>query len=113
LLRRPLWWIGFGLSGVGALLNLIALSGAPVSVAQPIAVLSVPFAVLLGMWRSHRRPNRAVWLSIAAAMIGVTLFVTLAAVNTDSHNPATSDILLSGLFAAAFVVGVLVLGRRG
>lgn len=112
LLRRPKWWIGFGLSGVGALLNLTALSGAPVSVVQPITVLSVPFAVLLGMWRSHRRPNRVVWLSIAAAMLGVSTFVSLAANNTSSHPPATSHIVISGLVVAGLVVLVVLATRR-
>lgn len=113
LLRRPKWWIGFGLSGVGAVLNLTALSGAPVAVVQPMTVLSVPFAVLLGMWRSHRRPNTAVWLGIAAAMVGVSTFVSLAANNTSSHEPATSHIILSGVLVAVLVVIVVAAGRRG
>lgn len=113
LLQRPLWWAGFGLSGVGALLNLTALSGAPVSVVQPITVLSVPFAVLLGMWRSHRRPNRAVWLAIAAAMAGVTCFVALAANNTASHPPAATHILWSGVAVATLVVVLLVVAHHG
>lgn len=113
LLQRPGWWIGFGLSGVGALLNLIALSGAPVSVVQPITVLSVPFAVLLGMWRSHRRPNRIVWLAILGSLVGVTCFVGLAANTTVSHPPAATHILWSGLAIAALVVVLLVAGQRG
>ena len=113
LLRRPLWWVGFGLSGVGALLNLTALSGAPVSVVQPITVLSVPFAVLLGMWRNRRRPHGVVWLAILAAMVGVTCFVALAAHNTVSHPPATTHILWSGLGAAVLVAVLLVGGNRG
>lgn len=113
VLRRPRWWFGFGLSGIGAVLNLTALSGAPVAVVQPITVLSVPFAVLLGMWRSHRRPNRAVWLGIAAAMVGVATFVSLAASNTSSHPPATSHIAISGALVAVGVVAVVMAGRRG
>lgn len=113
LLQRPLWWIGFGLSGVGALLNLTALSGAPVSVVQPITVLSVPFAVLLGMWRNHRRPGRVVWLAILGSLVGVTCFVGLAANNTTSHPPAATHILWSGLVTAALVAVLLVAGQRG
>ncbi|MFW6600346.1 hypothetical protein ACQBAU_12795 [Propionibacteriaceae bacterium Y2011] len=113
LLRRPRWLIGFSMSGLGALLHLAALRGAPVAVVQPIAVLSVPLAVLIGMWRSHRRPNGAVWGGVAAAMAGVSIFVWLAARNTASELPATSHIIIAGLAIAALITVLVLLGQRG
>lgn len=121
LVRRPLWWIGFGLSGLGAVLNLTALSGAPVAVVQPITVLSVPLAVLASRWRAaHTKAGHArtasgpsLWIGVAAAMVGVTCFVALAARHTTSHPPSALPILVAGVAVAVAVVVLVLVGQRG
>ncbi|MDN5727875.1 MAG: hypothetical protein L0G99_18380 [Propionibacteriales bacterium] len=113
LFRQPRWLFGFGLSGLGALLHLSALSGASVAVVQPLAILAVPFAVLIGMRSTGKRPGTGVVLGILAAMIGVAIFVTLAANNTSSQLPSPSHIVGVGGAVALLIAVLVFLARRG
>ncbi|MFX4271386.1 hypothetical protein ACQBAR_12325 [Propionibacteriaceae bacterium Y1685] len=113
LLRQPRWLFGFGLSGLGALLHLSALSGASVAVVQPLAILAVPFAVLIGMRRSGTRPGVGVMLGVLASMAGVATFVALAAHNTASQLPTPSHIIGVGVVVALLIAVLVMLAHRG
>lgn len=115
LIRRPRWWIGFGLSGLGAILNLAALSGAPVAVAQPITALSVPLAVLMGRARSRTRTGvgPALWGLILAAMAGVSGFVVLAARHSESHPPDIGSLLVVAVVVAVLIAALVVAAHHG
>lgn len=115
LVRRPRWWFGFGLSGLGAVLNLAALSGAPVAVVQPMTVLSMPLAVLMGRARSRTSPpgGTGVWGPVLAAMAGVAGVVVLAARHTDSHPPNESALAITAAVVAIVIAALVVAAHHG
>ncbi|WP_017557409.1 DMT family transporter [Nocardiopsis baichengensis] len=78
LAQRPRWVLGTVAAGAGVTLHLVALSGAPLTVIQPIGVTGLLFAIVLSMLFT-RRPVRAgqivAGLAVTAGLAGVlTLF---------------------------------------
>nr|WP_169775334.1 DMT family transporter [Streptomonospora alba] len=72
LARRPRWLMGTAGAGAGVVLHLIALSGAPLTIIQPIGVSGLVFAIVLSALFNRRRvrPNEIV--AGAAVMAGLT-----------------------------------------
>ncbi len=109
VVRNPLWLCGLGLAGAGAILHLVGLSLAPLSVVQPIGILAVPFAVVLGAWFRRRRPAPAVVLSVLLCVSGVSFFVWLTAGHAATGVVAGISMLIAGLVLSAVLVGCAVL----
>ncbi|MFC7406353.1 hypothetical protein [Georgenia alba] len=84
--RQPGWLAGAGLMVVGVLLHVVALVLAPVSVIQPIGVLGVPIAVYLAARLDHHPPAAGARLPIAACVVGVAVFVWLAATHASGRH---------------------------
>ncbi|MFD0803908.1 DMT family transporter, partial [Streptomonospora algeriensis] len=72
LARRPRWLAGTVGAGAGVVLHLVALSGAPLTIIQPIGVSGLVFAIMLSAFFNRRRvrPNQIV--AGAAVMVGLT-----------------------------------------
>lgn len=113
LVRRPRWLLGMSLAGVGGLLAVVALSLAPLSVIQPIGVLSVPFALLIHAIHQHRRPRRVELVAVLAAVLGTAAFVWFVTGTARSRPPEASAILAAGLGIGALVAVLALLGRFG
>jgi glycosyltransferase involved in cell wall biosynthesis len=96
----PRWLAGGALAATGAGLHICALTLAPVTVVQPIGVLSLVVTALV-----TRRARRAA-LVVAAATAG---FVLLSATNTPAT--AVTNLLLVDLVAIAAAVVGLAAGR--
>jgi hypothetical protein len=112
LVRRPRWLAGLALAGAGATLHAVALVLAPLSVVQPVGVLAVPFAVLLGARRCGVRPGRGVAGAVAASVTGVGAFVTLAAGSAVSGRVDGGTLLIAGAVVAALVLGLAAVAAR-
>lgn len=111
---RNRWWLlGLGLAGLGAVLHIGAIALAPVSVVQPVGVLAVPFAVLLGSRLAGTRPSRTVVGAVALCMVGVAAFVALAAGSNDAAKFTDGRLLSAGLVIGGIVITFAVLGARG
>lgn len=88
VVSSPRWLAGIALSGAAALLHLVALALAPVSVVQPVGVLAVPAAVVIAARRGTRAtrrdsarrsgcgPSRRTFPAALATVLGVTTLVT-------------------------------------
>ena len=85
--RRPGWLVGLALAGGGTLLHAIALVLAPLSVVQPVGVLAVPIAVLLSAVRTGRGPGGRVLAAVAVCVVGVAVFVGIAAGTAVNGSP--------------------------
>ncbi len=108
--RRPGWILGLALAGGGTLLHAIALVLAPLSVVQPVGVLAVPVAVVLSAVRTGRRPGGGVLAAVAVCVVGVGVFVGIAA-GTAVNGPAPGGAtLIAGLVVAAVVVALGAVG---
>ncbi|MFD6098669.1 DMT family transporter [Nocardiopsis flavescens] len=76
LLRQPRWLLGTLAAGAGVCLHLLALSGAPLTVIQPIGVTGLLFAIVLSALFNHQRvrPSQIIaGVAVMAGLIGVLL----------------------------------------
>jgi glycosyltransferase involved in cell wall biosynthesis len=92
----------------GAALHVVSLSLAPLSVVQPIGVLSVGLTAVLATRTTGVPLGRSTWTAVLATAAGVGLFVLVAAPHaTDDTVPELAAIRV--LPVTAIVVGGLVL----
>ncbi len=80
LLRRPSWLLGTVLLGLAILLQLTALSMAPLIVVQPVGAIALVITAFMNARISQSKLNRASVRSIALCVGGIALFVVLAAI---------------------------------
>ncbi|WP_398695828.1 DMT family transporter [Streptomonospora wellingtoniae] len=68
LARRPRWVLGTAGAGAGVALHLVALSGAPLTIVQPIGVTGLLFAIVLSAL-FNRAPVRAGQIAAGVAVM--------------------------------------------
>lgn len=71
LLRQPRWLLGTLAAGVGVCLHLLALSGAPLTIIQPIGVTGLLFAIVLSALFNHQRVRTSQIIAGVAVMAGL------------------------------------------
>jgi drug/metabolite transporter (DMT)-like permease len=98
LLQRPRWWLAVLASVTAAGLHIVALALGPLSVVQPIGVLTLVLALPLGARWAGRTVSRAQWLAAVAVAAG--LIAVLAVTPHRPHN------LHPGLLGVPEVVGL-------
>ncbi|UOR03195.1 DMT family transporter [Leucobacter allii] len=108
LVRRPSWVSGTLLLGLAVLFQIGSLSLSPLIIVQPIGVVGLVITSILNSRVSGVRLGSRVKTSIAMAVLGIVVFVTVAAF-TASDRPITDGTLVEILitFAVVFVVVVL------
>jgi drug/metabolite transporter (DMT)-like permease len=79
LARNRLWLLGLVVLFVCAVLQIIALALAPVTVVAPMVVLALPVSVLINARIGGARLTAAAAVAVIASTGGVALFVALAA----------------------------------
>lgn len=104
LLRKPRWISGLGLMGVGMVLQLAALTLAPLIVVQPIGAIALVITSLLNARHTKTRLNRGTIIAIGLSTFGVGGFVVTAS-QVASQVQLTDENLLRVL---ALLVGILV-----
>nr|WP_208402531.1 DMT family transporter [Lysinibacter cavernae] len=112
LLKRPSWVIGTLLLGCAVLLQLASLSFSPLIVVQPLGVVALVITSILNSRISGLKLNSKTKLAIVLCVVGVFVFVTIAAftatdsVVTDQHLITILIILavVLVLFTIAFIV---------
>ncbi|MCQ9369375.1 multidrug transporter [Brevibacterium sp. 50QC2O2] len=117
MFSRGVWVAGLAVTGLGMVLNVVALAIAPVMVVQPIGAISVVVSVLLGVSTRGLRTTKRIWGGVALCMAGVGSFVAASATvaRTQPHYGVEAHIL-AGLgigTAALFLLIILVLRRAG
>ncbi|MDX2543268.1 hypothetical protein ACOT81_21920 [Streptomyces sp. WI04-05B] len=107
-LVRASWWWAVLLNAGGALLHVVALRYGPLSLVQPLGVLTLVVAVPLGSLVARRRTSGTQWRGMALTLAGLTALLTVTASGGTSDSAlSTNEVLLVALAAAA-VVAVLV-----
>ncbi len=112
LARVPVLWAAMGLNGLGAALHVTSLKFGPLSLIQPLGVLTLVIAVPLSAASAHRRATRlelSGMISTVVGLAGLSLIIT----TTGSHGTLGSGALV-GLVAATVVLITVFgfLGRR-
>jgi drug/metabolite transporter (DMT)-like permease len=97
LVRRPWWWVAVLAAGSAAALHIAALSLGPLTLVQPIGVLTLVMALPLGARLSGRGVTRREWRAAVAVAGGLAAVLTAA----PHHAPATKLSVLAVLATAA------------
>ncbi len=112
LTRLPVWWLAFGLNALGAGLHVVSLGFGPLSLIQPLGVLTLVIAVPFAASSAHRRVTRREAVGMVCTVIGLaglTLIITTGGA-TDTLTTAELTGLL--VVTSAAVAGLAVLGAR-
>ncbi|PRX44238.1 hypothetical protein B0I33_112116 [Prauserella shujinwangii] len=103
LVRNPQWLRGFLVLFACAVLQILALTFAPVTVVAPIVVLALPMVALL----NARELDVAGWIAVAATSAAIALFVSsTAGAVVEERDIVPSAVLSAGQYVG---LGVLVL----
>lgn len=89
LVLRPQWISGLGLMTMGMVLQLTALSLAPLIVVQPIGAIALVITSLLNARATKAKLSRGIMLSIALCTVGIAIFVVVA--SGVAHQTPLSD----------------------
>lgn len=112
---RDRWWLGGSLIvALGALMHLIGVSLAPVSVVQPIGILAVPISVIITARLRRQVPNQRMIIGIVLAVVGLVLFTWFVTrdplPDTVIHPP---QILIGAVITLAVAFACIIPARRG
>jgi drug/metabolite transporter (DMT)-like permease len=84
LVRRPLWLLGLAADIVGFGLQAAALHRGSLVVVQPLITTSLVFALVLTSAWTHEPITRRQWTAVALVLLGLTVFLVVAAPNEES-----------------------------
>ncbi|GLZ41948.1 hypothetical protein [Actinokineospora sp. NBRC 105648] len=110
LTRVPIWWAAQALNVLGAALHVVSLGFGPLSLIQPLGVLTLVIAVPLAASSAHRRVTGLELAGMACTVVGLTGLTLIIA--TGGHAGTLTSTQLTGLLTATTVV-VTLLGLRG
>jgi drug/metabolite transporter (DMT)-like permease len=99
LLRRPRWVAGTALSGVGALLQIWALTLAPLTVVQPTLALGLVLLLVLSATVLHEPVGRRERVGVAMIVLGVAVVALAAAPEVGEAGDPLAVALLVALLA--------------
>ena len=105
LLRRPSWLIGTLFLGLAVVFQIGSLSLSPLIIVQPIGVVGLVITSILNSRVSGVRLGKRVRASISLAVLGIVVFVTIAAFNA-ADRPVTDEKLIQILVAFAVVLAI-------
>ncbi|TDV47153.1 hypothetical protein [Actinophytocola oryzae] len=110
LVHNRSWLLGFAVLFACAVLQILALALAPVTIVAPIVVLALPAVAVLNARSSGEHLDKTAIVATGASTLGVALFVALASSHaTAVHFPSSAVLLACQLTAGA----VTLLGVAG
>ncbi|HLN06617.1 MAG TPA: DMT family transporter [Acidimicrobiales bacterium] len=114
LLGSPPWLVGCCLLLAGLGCQGLALSLAPISVAQPIFASGIVFLLVLSHFVLHDRVGRVEWLGLASIVVALVLLGLSIDSRVDRSGGPTSllDLLLAAVPTCAVGLGVFVAADR-
>jgi drug/metabolite transporter (DMT)-like permease len=108
LARRPSWVIGTLMLGLAVVFQLVSLVLAPLTVVQPLGIVALVITSIVNARVSRSPLDRASIRSIAICVVGVGIFVTVAAIYTKSTHPGPRQLVVI-LIILAIVLAVAAL----
>ncbi|MDG4766293.1 DMT family transporter [Solwaraspora sp. WMMD406] len=108
LLGARRWWLAVALNGTGALLHVAALAYGPLSVVQPLGVLTLVLALPIGAALSARRVGARQWQGAALTIVGLALLLLLIVPSSGERLDGADGTIL--MLAGGGVVAVLTTG---
>lgn len=112
LLRDPRWLLSVGGDGLGLLLQVIALATGPVVLIQPVLVLALPAALVVGWLLGGPRPRRADVLAVGAILAALAVFFVLVGdPGTGTPLRVAPTVIAATVCLTAISVAIAVRGR--
>ena len=100
------WLTGMSFLTTGAVLQITALTMAPLIVVQPIGALALVITSLLNARATKTPITRATWIAIGICTTGIAVFVALATTIGDDQRSLTDGDLVSLLVVISAVLAV-------
>ncbi|NLU69901.1 DMT family transporter [Streptomyces sp. HNM0574] len=115
LLASGRWWAAAALNGTGALLHAAALGLGPLTVVQPLGVLTLVLAAPLAAMLVRRPVGGTAWRGIALVSVGLAAILSLTGTATSRPLDGREQLLLTaaGGGGLALLLAVGLLARRG
>src|SRR4051812_30743668 len=112
LIRRPLWLCGIATDFGGYVFEAAALAVGSLALVEPLIVLGLPLALVIGGIWAKRPLRRRDWAGIAAVTVGIAVFVAVTAPSRGNDVAPGTHWAVAG--AVAFVVAgaILAAARR-
>lgn len=104
LLQRPSWLIGTALIGAAIVLQLISVSIAPLIVVQPIGAVGLVITAVNNARITRTRLNAKSIRAIVLCVVGVGLFVGIAALTAGSPRITDQNLIVILILLAAVVL---------
>jgi drug/metabolite transporter (DMT)-like permease len=104
LIRRPWWWLAVVAAVTAAGLHIAALALGPLSLVQPVGVLTLVMALPLGARLRKRVVTPGEWRAAAAVAIGLAAVLTVA-----PHHAPAPRLSVVAVLCATVAITVLVL----
>jgi hypothetical protein len=111
LLRRGRWWFAVGLNAAGGGLHVAALAYGPLSLVQPLGVLTLVLALPIGAAMAHRRVSSGHWRGAGLTVAGLAVLLLLVGPATGAEALA-GDAALALAVTAGVAVTALMLAAR-
>lgn len=112
LARVPVFWVAMLLNALGAALHVTSLAFGPLSLIQPLGVLTLVIAVPFAVRRQHRKITRLEVLGVTNTVIGLA-GLTMLISTSGSTQILTSPELVTLVAATAAIAATLgLLGRQ-
>jgi hypothetical protein len=109
LIRRPSWVFGTLLLALAIVIQLISLGFAPLIVVQPIGVVAMILTNMINSRVHGIKPDARVRNAIGLAVLGIAIFVAIAAVYASERAFTDSQmIFVLGLLGATIAVTLVV-----
>jgi hypothetical protein len=110
LVHNRKWLLGVAVLTACAVLQILALALAPVTIVAPIVVLALPAVAILNARASGERLDTAAIVAVVSSTLGVALFVALASGRATAVVFDDSDVLLACQIIAGAVVVFGIVG---
>jgi drug/metabolite transporter (DMT)-like permease len=111
--RRPVWLPGITSDGLGFVAQAAALGIGRRAVVQPLLVVSVVFALPLGVRLSGQRVTGGEVAAAALVVVALVGFLSIASPSGGRGEAPPSDWLVVAVIFAAVCAPLVLLARRG
>ncbi|MBF0671211.1 MAG: DMT family transporter [Salinibacterium sp.] len=109
LAARPSWLIGTAMLGLAVVLQLTSLYLAPITLVQPLGAVALVITAVLNARVSKVKLDGVSIRAIAFCVVGVALFVGVAAFTTRSHPVSDTQVLvILGILAVVAIAFALL-----
>lgn len=112
ILKRPIWLAGGALTLVGGLCQMAALNAGTMVVVQPIIMLSLVFALPLGVWLTGQRVGRREVLGALVVVGGVLAFLAVSHPEGGVTTPPADRWVIASVVVGG-AVAISALSARG